>query len=156
MDWNAILTAGLWAGIMAGGLAIFFTVPKEVVLVAALAGFVGRAARTAMVQNDQGVIRATLVAALAVSLVTVLLARRRHLSPIVAMSALIPLGASVNAFDVIWSALKMPSAPDAAARAALAADFVGNAVTVMAVTFTIAVGFVIPWLAVRLLRGDES
>ena len=155
MDWNAILVAGLWAGIMAGGLAIFFTVPKEVVLVAALAGFVGRAARTAMVQNDQGVIRATLVAALAVSLVTVLLARRRHLSPIVAMSALIPLGASVNAFDVIWSALKMPSA-DAATRAALAADFVGNAVTVMAVTFTIAVGFVIPWLAVRLLRGDES
>lgn len=155
MDWNAILVAGLWAGIMAGGIAVFFTVPREAVAVAALAGFVGRAARTWMVQSDQGVIRATLVAALAVSLVTVLLARRRHLSPIVAMSALIPLGASVNAFDVIWAALRMPSVTDAAERAALAADLVGNAVSLLAVTFTIAVGFVIPWLAVRLARGES-
>jgi uncharacterized membrane protein YjjB (DUF3815 family) len=155
MDWTPILVGSAWAAVMAGAIAMFFTVPKDALWVAIIAGFLGRAARTIMVENDQSLIRATFVAALAVSLATVVLAPGRDLSPIVAMSALIPLGASINAFEVIWAALRIPGVADPAQRAELVTALIGNAVTVLAVTFTIAVGFVIPWLVIRLLHGEK-
>ncbi|MFN8662851.1 MAG: threonine/serine exporter family protein [Thermomicrobiales bacterium] len=152
MDINAVLTNALWGAVMAGGLAVFFTVPQRALWIAVVCGGAGRGVRSAALQADQGLLRATLLAALAVSLVAVLLAPSQQFSPVVAMSALIPLGAAIDAFDVIWAAMQIPGTSDVTQVTALGADLIANAVTVAAVTLAIAIGFLVPWLVLRFAR----
>lgn len=152
MDVNAIVINALWGAVMAGGLAVFFTVPREALWIAFVCGALGRGVRSFALQADQGLLRATLLAALAVALAALLLAPKRQFSPVIAMSALIPLGAAINAFEVIWSAMRIPGTADPAQLATLGSAVVTNAVTVAAVTLAIAVGFLVPWLLLHMVR----
>lgn len=156
MDFNAILTNALWGAVMAGGLAVFFTVPRQALWIAVVCGAAGRGVRSAALQADQGLLRATLLAALVVALVAVVVAPARQLSPVVAMSALIPLGAAIDAFDVIWAAMRIPGTADVTQLAALSADLVANTITVAAVTLAIAIGFLVPWLLLRFMRSTSK
>jgi len=155
-DIMAIAANALWGAVMAGGLAVFFTVPRGALWIAFICGALGRGVRSGALQADQGLIRATLLAALIVALGALVLAPGRQLSPVIAMSALIPLGAAGDAFDVIWAALRIPGTTDAAALATLSADVMTNAISVAAVTMAIAVGFLLPWLLVRMLRNADA
>lgn len=140
---------GLWAALVAVALAVFWTVPPRALWIAGLAGFVGRVARDVALDLHGDLVLASFVAALAVTVVAVLLTPRRHVSTIVAISALIPIGASLYAFRAVELALRIAALPQDPTVPQLQAQLNADLTVLLGVTGALALGFAIPWLLSR-------
>lgn len=144
--------SGLWSALVAVSLAVFWTVPPRALWIAALAGFGGTVLRGVALALHGDLVLASFVAALAVTAVSLALAPRRHVSTIVAISALIPIGASLYAFRAVELALRIAAEPKDANVPQLQAALNADMTTLLTVTGALALGFAIPWLLTREQR----
>jgi uncharacterized membrane protein YjjB (DUF3815 family) len=145
MDIGAAVISGLWAALFAGAVAIIFTVPRAGLPIAVAAGFAGRFTRDLLTSAGLSLVAAAFVAALAISLIALVFAPRHHMKPVVAMSAFIPIGASVAAFGVVDKALRIASQPNDPQLPRIAAALVADLTTLISVTFAIALAFTVAW-----------
>jgi uncharacterized membrane protein YjjB (DUF3815 family) len=154
MDIPAILVNSLFAGFFAGGMGVILTAPPRYVLPAILCGFAGRFTRGVLIGWGAGPNWSTAVAAAVVVLVAVAILRRHVVSPVVLVSAILPLGAAGAMFNAIIGLMRVSSLEGEALReasVALSADS-GKAFTI---TLAIALGLAVGMALVRLFRGEK-
>jgi len=155
MDPSAIAVNALWAGLFAAGLAVTFTAPARYLVPAAVCGAIGRSLRDVCVELGLNVNWATVIAAAALTLLALAMTRRHQVAPVVLISAVLPLGAAVAMFDLIFALMRVSSAKgEALTTAALALS--ANAGKVFAISLAVAVGLAIGMAAERLLKRDEG
>lgn len=84
MDFSlTLLRDGLFASVVAVGFAILFNTPRRVLAMAGLLGGLGHGIRFVLLQNDVGLIAATLAGAVFIGLAGILCAHRVHVPPVV-------------------------------------------------------------------------
>jgi uncharacterized membrane protein YjjB (DUF3815 family) len=154
MDLPAIVMNSLWAGLLAGGLAILFTAPLQYVPATLLCGFAGRCVRDVFIAwglNQNGSI---VIAAVVVVLVAVVMTRGHAVSPIMLAAGVIPLGAAMAMFRAIFELLKISSLSGEALNASSVA-LTENIGEVFTTSLAISLGLGIGMAVVRILRHKE-
>jgi uncharacterized membrane protein YjjB (DUF3815 family) len=154
MNLVALVTVAGLAGLFAGAMSIIFAAPSRAVLPSFCAGFVARLSRDALVAAGADVILATLVAAVLVGLIGEALVRRRIGSPVVVVSALVPLGAALPLFRVIVDFLRISSLP-AAKLALLPQAMLSDLGRVFTTTAAIGLGVFMAAYAGRFMRRES-
>ncbi len=155
MDLLAILLNSLWAGLFAGCLGITLTAPPRYVAPAFLCGFAGRFAHDVFMSWGLSQNWSTAVAAAVIVLVAVAVTRRHVESPVVLVSGVLPLGASVAMFNAIIELMKVSSFKGEALGAesvALSANIGKVLTTSLAIALGLAAGIEI----VRFLRREDA
>lgn len=155
MDLPAVLMPCLWSGLFATGLAVLFTAPAGSLAAAFACGFLGRAVRDLCAAAGMNLNWATVIAACAVVLVAVAITRRGRASPVVLICAVLPLGAVVAMFNLIFALVQVASAQGDALDATSTALSV-NAGKVFATCLAIAVGLGLGIGIQRVLRRGEA
>ncbi len=153
MDVTTLLVDGSWAGAFAAAMVIIAAGPWRGVLPTFCAGFVARFARDGLVAAGVDLTLATLVAAALVVFVAALLIRRPAVSPVVTMSALLPLGAALAFLRVLLDFLRLPSMTRES-PALLPQTLLSNLATVFTTTTAIAAGVSLAILAVRAVQRE--
>jgi uncharacterized membrane protein YjjB (DUF3815 family) len=154
LDLSAILMKGLWAGFYASGLGVLLTAPPRYIVPAFLCGFAGRLARDALLSWGMGQNWSNAVAAAVVVLVAAAIIRRHAVSPVVLISGVLPLGASVGMFNAIVELMKVSSLKgEALSRASVALS--ANIGKVFTTSLAIALGLGAGIAIVRLFRRKE-
>lgn len=144
-----------WTGLFAGCLAILYTALPRYILPSFICGCVGRAVRDLLVTMGLSTNWSTVVAAVAVVLVAVAIIRRHVISPVVLISAVIPLGAAVPAFGTLFELIKVSSASGDALNTAAVA-LAANVGKLVIVSLAIAVGIAVGIAIVRVLSPKEA
>lgn len=152
MDTFAILENSLWAAFFATGLGVLFTAPPRYLPAAFVCGFLGRGVRDLCITVDMNVNWATVISSTFVVLVALVFTRGRTVSPVVLICGVLPLGAAVPMFDLIFALMKVSSAKGAAAvdQASLAVST--NAGKVFATSLAIALGLAAGIAVQRVLQ----
>jgi uncharacterized membrane protein YjjB (DUF3815 family) len=155
MDLSAILMNSIWAALFAAGLSVLLTAPMQHLGPAFMCGFTARFARDLCMSFGLSVNWATVIAAALVVLVAVAIIRRHTISPVVLICGVLPLGAAVAMFNLIFALMQVSSANgDAAAGAATALS--ANAGKVFTISLAIAVGLGAGVLIVRFFNREET
>lgn len=156
----SLLMSGVWAGLLSGAFVVLFAAPLPFLAAAASLGFVARVLRDVLTQAGATSLLATFCAAAAVVFVTraVLPIRRPGVTPVVLVSALIPLGAAKPFFEAIIGLVRTPSLKGdalAAAPSALMADVAAVVTMTLAVALGVAVGALVAE-GIRYLIPSEN
>lgn len=155
MNLPAILMNSLWAALFAAGLGVMLTAPVRSLAAAFACGFAGRAFRDVCVGWGLSVNWSTVIAAAAVVLVAAAILRRYTVSPVVLICGVLPLGAAVAMFNLIFALMQISTAKEGAlgdASVALSA----NLGKVFIISLAIALGLGAGMQFVRLFRDDEA
>ncbi|MFW5709199.1 MAG: threonine/serine exporter family protein [Chloroflexota bacterium] len=154
LDWLFIvLEDAFWSAIAATGFAVLFNVPPRALWGCALAGAIGHALRTVMVEMaGLSVEFGTLVGAASVGFIGVQLARRlRAPSLIFTVPAAIPMVPGVFAYTAMLNFLVLASStPEAGST--LLVDAMTNLIRATLVLGAIAIGITLPQLLFRRAR----
>jgi uncharacterized membrane protein YjjB (DUF3815 family) len=141
----------LWAGVLAAGLGVLFTAPRQYLVAAFVCGFAGRCVRDLGVAYGVSHNWSTILAAAAVVVIAAALIHRR-VSPVVMICAVIPLGASIAVFNLIFALIRLSTAAgDARLEHSLAftSNLAAAFTTFMAIALGLAAGTAIVWLLRR-------
>jgi hypothetical protein len=155
MDIPAIVIDSVWSALVAAGLACNYTAPARYLVATALCGFVGRLVRDVGVAWSLNHNWATATASMVVVLVAVSLIRRHTVSPVVLIAAVMPLGAALAMFNLIFALMQVSTLHGQAlseATVALSANLGRLFTTSLAIALGLGAGMVI----VRLCRRGES
>jgi hypothetical protein len=152
---TALLSDGAWAGLFAAAMAIVSAAPYSGLLPSFCGSFVARFARDALVAAGVDLNWATLIAAALVIFVAAVLIRRPVVSPVVMVSALVPLGAALPFFRAIADFLRIPSMT-AEGVALLPQTMLSNLGKVFTTTVAIGAGASVAIYLVRALRRETS
>jgi len=155
MDPSTILLNSLWAGLFATGLAVMLTAPVPYLLPSFVCAFVGRGLRDVCVGWGVGINWATVMAAAVVVLVAVAIIRRHRVSPVVLICGVLPLGAAVPMFNLIFSLMRISTATGEALDAASIA-LNANLGKVFVTSLAIALGLGAGMAIVRLFQAEDE
>ncbi len=149
-----MLVDSIWAGLFAGGLGIIFTAPRRYLVPAFFCGLAGRLARDILLNWGLSHNWSTAVAAAVVVLVAAAIIRRYVVSPVVLVSAIIPLGSAVAMFRAIIELIRVSTLQgDALSDASDAlVSSTGKAFTT---SLAIALGLTVGLAIVRLARREK-
>lgn len=145
----------LWAALFAVGLGVRLTAPHQYLIPTFLAAFAGRSVHALLVHGGMGRDWATVIASAAIVAVAVATTRRHHVSPIVLICGVLPLGASSAVFRAVFELLKVSAAQGEGLNAAALA-WIAQASRAFTGTMAIALGLGVGMTIARLLdRGEE-
>jgi hypothetical protein len=145
------LLLSLWSGLAAAVMGVIFSAPASAALPCFVGGFVARFARDLLLSAGATPVIATLVAAFLVVISASLLTRRPGLSPVVMVSALLPIGAAGPFFRAIAGFLRLASLP-AEQSAGPTVELMTNLSRVFTTTLALAIGVSLAVLFMRWLR----
>jgi uncharacterized membrane protein YjjB (DUF3815 family) len=154
VDPSAILMNALWAGLFATGLGVMLTAPTRYLVAAFACGFLGRGLRDVCTGLGLNVNWATVIAAAVVVLVAVALTRRQRVSPVVLICGVLPLGAAVAMFNLIFAFMQISVAKGDDLTAASTA-LTANAGKVFTTSLAIALGLAAGMAVQRLVKREE-
>jgi len=155
MNLTPLVVDGLWAALFAMAMAVVLSAPLQGLFPSFCGGFVARFTRDVLIGWGAGENLAVLIAAAAVVIAAGGLIRRPGVSPMVMVSALIPLGAARAFFAAIVGFLQITSLKgEALAGAPLA--LISNLSKVFTTTSAIAVGVSMGVLIVRFVRHEAA
>lgn len=105
-----VLEDALFSGIAALGFAILFNVPRRTLIYCMLAGAVGHAVRTLMLEQFHvSIILSTLIGATTVGFIAKWLAYRHHMpSMVFGISGVIPMVPGVFAYETMLAVIRLP------------------------------------------------
>jgi uncharacterized membrane protein YjjB (DUF3815 family) len=155
MNLFALVAVGGWAALFAAAMSIIFAAPSRALLPSFFAGFIARVSRDALIAAGADASLATLIAAALVGLVGEALVRRHIGSPVVVVSALVPLGAALPLFRVIVDFLRIPSMA-AAKLAVLPQAMLSDLSKVFTTTAAIGLGVFLATYAGRFMRRETA
>jgi hypothetical protein len=155
MDLSAILMNSLWAALFAAGLGVMLTAPVWYLVPAFVCGFIGRGLLDVCMGQGLSQNWATVIAATVVVLVAVAIIRRHTVSPVVLICGVLPLGAAIAMFNLIFALMRVSSAKgEALSEASVALS--SNLGKVFTTSLAIAVGLAAGMAIVRLFKRDEA
>ena len=155
MDVSAIMMHSFWAGLFATGLAGMLSAPIAYLIPSFVCGFAGRCVRDIGVAGGLSLNWATVIAAVMVVLIAAAIIRRRTVSPVVLICGVLPLGAAVAMFNLIFALIRVSASKGDALSAASAALNV-NFGKVFITSLSIVVGLGAGVAIARLFRREEG
>jgi uncharacterized membrane protein YjjB (DUF3815 family) len=153
MGLPAILLNSVWAGLFAAGLAVLLTAPTRYVVPTFFCGTLGRGVRDACVAGGLGQNWAAVLAAALVVLVAAAIVRQR-VSPVVLICSVLPLGATVAMFNLIFALIRVSSLKGEALGEASVA-LIANLGKVFTGSLAVAVGLLAGIAILRLFKREE-
>jgi uncharacterized membrane protein YjjB (DUF3815 family) len=155
MNFSSILLNSLWAALFAMGLGILLSAPFRYLIPTFLCGFAGRFIRDISMGWGMSQNWSTVVASAVLVLLAVVLTKRHRISPVVLICGVLPLGAAVAVFNMIFDLLKVSSFKGDALIAASAAlsENISKAFTG---TLAIALGLAAGMAIVQLCRREGA
>jgi hypothetical protein len=154
MDLLEFLVKSLWSGLFSGGMGLLLTAPLRYIFPAFFCGFAGRFARDTLMGWGLNQNWSTAVASAVVVLFAVTIIRGHVVSPVVLVSEVLPLGASLAMFHAILELMKVFSLQGEALSAASVA-LSANAGKVFTTSLAIALGLAVGMAIVLLFRREE-
>lgn len=154
MGLPAILLNSVWAGLFAAGLAVLLTAPTRYVVPTFFCGTLGRGVRDACVAGGLGQNWATVLAAALVVLVAAAIVRRQGVSPVVLICSVLPLGATVAMFNLIFALIRVSSLEGEALGEASVA-LIANLGKVFTGSLAVAVGLMAGIAILRVFKREE-
>ena len=144
---STIIQDAFWSGLAALGFAILFNVPPRALVWCALAGALGHATQTLLMDRGAEIAPATLVGASVVGVYAMCLARYQKMPSVVfSVVGVIPMVPGVFAFRTMISLLRISTAKsDAALQEALFSAFQNGVITGL-VLAALAAGIAAPTL----------
>jgi len=152
---SAVLLGSLWSGLLAGALGVLFTAPRRYLVAAFVCGWVGRCVRDLSVAWGVSLNWSTIVASAVVVLVAVALIHRHEVSPVVLICAVIPLGASVAMFNLIFALIRLSTAVGDA-RNEYSLEVTANLASAFVTFLAIALGLGAGMAIVRFLGREHA
>jgi len=150
-DWPGLCKDAAAAAFFSVAIAMMYTAPLRALLPTLAAGFAGSFVRDLSIACHLGANWSTLLGATAVVLMAVTTARGNRLSPVVLISAVLPLGGASAMFELIFSVMKASVAEgEALAGASLA--MTEHFAKVFIVSVAIASGIAVGISILRLCR----
>lgn len=155
MNFSTILLSSLWAALFAAGMGILTTAPFRYIVPTFLCGFAGRFVRDVLMGWGMSQNLSTMVAVVVVVLLAAAFIGRHRVAPVVLICAVLPLGAAVAMFNMIFELMRVSSLKGeelSAASVALSA----NTGKVFTGTLAIALGLAAGMAIVKLFRREEA
>ncbi|WP_298503993.1 threonine/serine exporter family protein [uncultured Maribacter sp.] len=146
-----LLEVAIWSGIAAVGFAILFNIPRKAIITVFLlalgAGFI----KFVLLDFHINIILASLTAASFVGLVSMPLAHRIHLPPVVySIPAVIPMIPGYFAYETVLSIMSFIFLEvDVPKRTALMQDIFSNGFTMLFILISLTIGVSLPLLLLR-------
>lgn len=109
MDFSAILINCLWVGLFAAGMGILLTAPLKYIFPAFVCGFTGRLVLNLMMKYGASQNSSIVVATFSIVLIAGVILNREKVSPVVLITAILPLGATVAMLNTIIELMKVSS-----------------------------------------------
>lgn len=153
MNISALGVDSLFAGLFSCSLGFLFTAPPRAAASTFVCGAAGRLVRGVLMGWGLSQNWSTLVAAAVIVLVAVAIIREHVVSPVILVSGVIPLGASVAMFNIIIELMKVSALQGEALNAssiALSANMGKLVITSLAIALGLGVGMVV----VRLVKRE--
>jgi uncharacterized membrane protein YjjB (DUF3815 family) len=154
MNIEAIGIGSLLAAVFAAGLAILLVAPPRSLASAFLCGGAGHLVRDLSIGWGVTAIWSTSLGAAVVVLVAVAVLREHVISPVILISGVLPLGASVAVFNTIRGLMNISTLEGEALGAASTA-LSANLGKVFTTTLAIAMGLAAGMAIVRLVRRER-
>ena len=155
MRLDPIIVNVLAAGISAMCMAVLMTAPPGHLLSTFFCGMAGRVIRDVLIAAGWTAAWATAFAAAAVVLVAGAILRRRTVSPVVLISAVLPLGATASMFNAIVHLMRVSSLEGEALSKA-ADSLIADIGRVFSTSLAIAVGLGAGIVMMRAIRKEEQ
>lgn len=150
MEWIKLLENGIWFGFAALGFAILFNVPQRTLIMVWLMAAVGGLTKVYMLHFGFSVILASLGGASFIGLLSIPAAHNKHAPPLVfAIPAVIPMVPGVFTYKMILGLLRLAGDPNVANYQQILSETVNNALKVLFILMSLAVGVAIPMLITR-------
>jgi hypothetical protein len=153
MHVTTILLNSLWAAVFATGFGV--TTPPRALLACFACGFTGRCVRDVLMRWGVSQNWSTVVAAAVLVLVAVAIVRRHHVSPVVLICGVLPLGAAVAMFNAIINLMKVSAAKGEALTAA-SVELNANVGKAFTGTLAIALGLAAGMAIIRLVKRNDT
>jgi uncharacterized membrane protein YjjB (DUF3815 family) len=153
MNLVAIGLDGFWAGSFALALGVLFTAPRGYAPSLFLCGLAGRVVRELLTSVGMAPSWATVLAAISVVLVAVVMTRRHAVSPVVLVSAVLPLGGAASMFHGIVAVVRITSL-QGDALAVASGTLVADMSRAFTITLAMALGLGSGMALVRFLKGE--
>ena len=150
MEWFSFFEKGIWFGFAALGFAILFNVPPRTLLIVWLLAAVGGLTKLLMLHFDIGVVLASFGGASVIGILSIPAAHNKHAPPLVfAIPAVIPMVPGVFAYKMILGLIKLAGDPNTSLYPQILSETVNNALKVLFILMSLAVGVAIPMLITR-------
>jgi len=150
MEWFSFFEKGIWFGFAALGFAILFNVPPRTLLIIWLLAAVGGLTKLLMLHFDIGVVLASFGGASVIGILSIPAAHNKHAPPLVfAIPAVIPMVPGVFAYKMILGLIKLAGDPNTSLYPQILSETVNNALKVLFILMSLAVGVAIPMLITR-------
>lgn len=107
MDLTKLFIECLWVGLFSGGLAVLLTAPGKYILPAFICGFTGKLVLKLLMSIELSQNWSTVFATCSIILLSSILLYRDKVSPVVIITGIIPLGATVAIMNVIVGLIKV-------------------------------------------------
>jgi uncharacterized membrane protein YjjB (DUF3815 family) len=159
MSVMSILVNGLWAGLFAATLGILFTAPPGCLAATFACGLAGRLARDLCMMGGLSQNWSTIIASALIVMVAEVLIRRKTVSPIALVGAVIPLGAAMPMFVGIMQLIRVSTLtgePLNEATVALSSNLAKVFTTCLAIALGLTVGKALVSLVRRMSSVSES
>jgi len=152
-DGLAVFERGLWAAAAAVCFAVLFNVPRRALLGCAVTGLLGYVTRAVLVASGSaGLVPASLLAAMTVSLVGVACGRRLHAPAVIfVIPGIIPLIPGALAFRTIVDVMSLLEAGPETREAAISAAAI-SALRTTLIGAALATGVAVPSMLFRRNR----
>jgi uncharacterized membrane protein YjjB (DUF3815 family) len=154
-DLLPLLVNAAWGGLFAAVMSVLFQAPASAMLPCFVAGLAGRLASNLLLAAGVGPHLTTFIAATLVALIASVMFRRPGASPLVMVSALLPLAAAVAFFRAIAAFLRVPALNSRPPEELTEVMFT-NLATLFTTTAAIGAGVAVALVVVRLLRRQPS
>ncbi|MEN3930245.1 threonine/serine exporter family protein [Microvirga sp. W0021] len=146
MNWYPWLTQ-LWAAPAAIGFAMLFNSHPSSLWKVAILAILGHLIRDLCVYMNSDLVMGTLIAAYTIGLFAKIWSKRlRQATPVLAISAAIPMVPGVPMFNTIRSLLSVAREPSNDVAMAFLIDAGANATRAILILFALALGISAPWL----------
>jgi len=150
MEWFSFFEKGIWFGFAALGFAILFNVPPRTLVIVWLLAAVGGLTKLLMLHFDIGVVMASFGGASVIGILSIPAAHNKHAPPLVfAIPAVIPMVPGVFAYKMILGLIKLAGDPNTSLYPQILSETVNNALKVLFILMSLAVGVAIPMLITR-------
>lgn len=153
MDWTHLIENWFWFGFAALGFAILFNVPKRTLVPIFVLGAFGGTVKLLVLNWNNSVILATLMASIVVGFISIAAAHYKHSPPFVfAIPAVIPMVPGAFAYHTMKGMIQLANEQNHEDFVPLLREVVTNGSKTMFILLAIAVGVFAP----MLLTARES
>lgn len=147
----SLIEVAIWSGIAAVGFAILFNIPKKAILTVFLLGLGAGLIKFILLDFHNNIILASLSAASFVGLVSMPLAHRIHLPPVVySIPAVIPMIPGYFAYETVLSIMSFIFLEeDISKKTILMQAIFSNGFTMLFILISLTIGVSLPLLILR-------